>query len=175
MEKLTKNKNVLFAAVLIVLVLIVGAIALLTSTQQSGKPFSEMKDGQIILSVNADSNSEALEVGDRVSVNLSVNTATGAGVSEVVLNFPAAVLEATSINEEVKVLALNKSIDNNSGVITVDIANAGPGNFPNNSTLVNFEFTVKADPSGSVLSVAKDSTLGLPDILSETGYGSVAL
>lgn len=86
--------------------------------------------------------------GDSVSVSFQINSGEGsaltANVAEMFVEFDKNLLEAKSMVESNDILALQKNIDNNASMMSVDIAKSGTGSFGVDTTLVTFNFTVKA-------------------------------
>jgi len=128
---------------------------------------------RIVLTKTVPSDLTTAAVGSSVTVSLSIDNTEDIGVSEIVLTYDSNALTAVAILDQEVVLSLNKSITT-PGRITIDIANAGAGNFPANTALVNFLFSIKTK-STSTISVSSESTLGYPNKLTAAGRGSLPL
>jgi uncharacterized membrane protein YvbJ len=181
MKTFLQNKKV---AVVVTSLLVLIALAILavvfmlvqktpaTQTNQTENMQVEADDGEIILELEKPASND-LKAGDLITVNLLTRGSKSSAVAEIVLNYPQELLEATEISESSTVLSLNKSIDNEKGVITVDLAHSGPGNFENDQILADFKFTVLKAGKAAIVEVSEESTLGYPSTLSTTGFGSL--
>lgn len=137
---------------------------------------SAATDGKLVLLLDSPASVIGVPNGTTLTVALTAQNTQDAGVSEVIVSYDPAILDGKSINEQQNILALGKNIDNATGKIKVDIANAGPGNLPANSNLVIFEFTVKnSGVSSTILRIDTASTLGIPNKLTTGGYGTLTL
>lgn len=131
-------------------------------------------DSRLNLSLVTDSTST--QIGERLNIALVAENPANANVAEVVLTFDPAILSAEKIIEDRDLLALNKKIDNTSGIVTVDLAYAGEGSFKNNSTLAIFSFSLKnkAIPSTTV-ALTDGTTLGIPNQLEAGELGILTI
>lgn len=131
-------------------------------------------DSRLNLSLVTDVTS--IQIGERLNIALVAENPIDANITEVVLTFDPAILSAEEIIEDRDLLALNKKIDNTSGVVTIDLAHAGEGSFKNNSTLAIFSFSLKskAIPS-TTIALTNGTSLGIPNQLEDTGFGSLLI
>jgi cysteine-rich repeat protein len=114
--------------------------------------------------------------GTDISVSLTAQNTQNISVGEIVVEFDQAVLEGKAIVESSSIIALNKSINNTTGKITVDISLSGPGSFTADSNLVNFIFTAKTlAQSSTTVKIGTTSTFGIPNKIATDGFGTLSI
>lgn len=137
---------------------------------------SAANTGKLVLQLASPATLVDQPVNTNFSVNLSAQNVESDKVAEVVLNYDPTYLEGVLISEASNLLALNKNINNTTGVITVDVAITGESSFTAGNTLVTFNFKIKNNSAQSTtLSIAQGSTLGYPNRLASNGYGNLVL
>jgi len=137
---------------------------------------SAANTGKLVLKLASPSTLVDQPVNTNFTVNLSAQNIESDKVAEIILNFDAASLEGVSVTEDTTLLALNKNINNTTGVITIDVAQSGASAFTADKTLVTFAFKIKNNSAQSTtLSLAQGSTLGYPNRIASDGYGSLIL
>lgn len=172
------------AVLVVFIIVVVNAVIFASLYQRSLAPEDSgaATDVRTVFNLTSPASVTGAAVGSNMTVSMALQNTTSISVGEIVINFDPAVLTAQSISEatnpsngEAYVLALNKTMDNTLGRITVDIANSGAGNFPANTNLVNFGFTLKSAAVNTTISTSNQTTLGTPNQLQASGLGSIQL
>ncbi|MEP7103165.1 MAG: hypothetical protein ABI721_00450 [Candidatus Dojkabacteria bacterium] len=97
---------------------------------------------------------------------------------EVRLTFDPTYWEVTNFTENSELLVLDKSIDNATGKLSLDVALPGPDDIPTQGTIATAVFTLKTDvpPASTRLTIDSTSTLGFPNQLkSANAFGSLTV
>jgi len=176
MEQEKSKKNMLVFVLLFIFTILV-AILINNSNIFSG--FRVPNDSKADTSANthlvltSPSSVAYLNPGTEIQVGFRISGNTNISGAELTINYDKNVFEGLGINEQADVLALGKTINNNIGKMSVDIVKSGPGNFPVNSNLVIFRFKYLAKSGATSITVAPESTVGIPNQIG--GKGSLIL
>jgi archaellum component FlaF (FlaF/FlaG flagellin family) len=155
-----KYKNPILVLLLAIAVLINGAIIYLIYEQGrlSVEDSSAAVEPKLVLNLNTPASTEGMAAGSNFKLDVKVQSPNGTSVSELVLKFDPAILEAKLITESSNLLALNKKIDNVAGKATIDVSTSGSGAFAETLTLATFEFTLKTAGGNTAGAVDPAST-----------------
>lgn len=139
-------------------------------------------NGRLLVRLVSPSSLAGAANGSDFTVAVYTQNAPTAQVAGIILKYnPASVRakEPTPISEISGLLAVNKTVNNSTGTMTVDVAAAaesGRTALPENTNLVLFTFTVHSNSVNSNISLGTGSELGSPSVLSTTdGLGSLAI
>lgn len=172
----TKKSLLLPLIILIIVAAVFIFIVFRLTSNQSAPDSGAATDVKTILTLSSPPSVVGISSGSNLVVSLSLQNSTGINVSEIVLTYDPDVLEATTISEKTDILALNKTMDNTNGRLTVDIALSGAGDFPEDTDLVDFTFRVKnASVNNTVIETDDDSTFGIPNQIQPSNLGSLSL
>ncbi len=149
---------------------------LLISASILAVPTHAADAAKLALNVDSPASLQGLAVGSKLVLSVSgSNIPADASTAEIVLTFDPKVLQGVSIDEQSAVLAANKSIDNSTGKVTVDIAKIGDGAYVADTSLVKFTFTLSAAADQTVVAIDPTSTLGIPNALAANDYSQITL
>lgn len=140
----------------------------ITQTPKGGPTVVNETTGQLSFVSQATAQEGQLAVDVKV-VNARANSPV-LTTSELVINFDPEMLTAVDITVPGELLSLNKNIDNANGIITIDIAKPSGVNFISDEAIASITFTAKSGyiPGAARISLDQQSTLGVPNILSES-------
>lgn len=178
MSKFKNSKNIIFLifASLFVFFNLFIVILIIRSEYTEVQDAGASASSKLNLTLLSPSDLLNKPAGTAFSIGLSTISSEGSSTAEIVLSYNPAIVQGVSILESSSLIALNKNVDNANGRITVDIAKVGSGGFSDGVNLLTFSFTLKNPNLGATaVSVAPESTLGIPNLLPSSGYTSVQL
>ncbi len=178
MKNFKRNTLALFIFVFLIVLTIV--VYTLYNQSLTINDSSAATNAVLVLNLTSPTSVANVPNGTLITLSLKGQNTTGVSAGEIVLKFDPAVLNATAINELPTTnpisLGINKTMNNTTGRITIDIAKIGAGDYPNDTYLVDFVFQVKNSAVAStIVNVAPETTFGIPNQLSTTGYGLAKL
>lgn len=178
MRKTNIRKLVLFSLIVVVVSINFLIIYLIASKNIALAPSDSAAgvESKLKLSLVSNITPSNLQIGEQFTVATTVENPVNTNIAELVLTYDPAILSAEEIVEDSDVLALNKEINNTTGLITVDIAHAGEGVFPENTTLLLFRFTLISKlKSSTKVALAEGTTLGIPNRLEAKNFDTLTL
>ncbi len=161
----------------IVAAFVVGGIVLLSRyVQENLGPGDTSASSKVALQLEMITPAtEPLVAGDRLEIAVRTNAPNedpykqNPSVAELVINFNNEVLEVTELVSGNLIIAMNKTLNNKEGIITIDLAISGDGTFLGTNPLAYIRFDVIKDAEfASVKIDPEESTLGFPDRLDKT-------
>lgn len=129
----------------------------------------------LTLELTSPSSASAIAKDGEVIISLKSSSTQGVSAAELAFEFDEKILQGISISENANLLGLNKNVDNTSGKVTVDITTSGPGNFPENASLIDLKFKVLDDQSDTTISLLAESNYGIPNALTSGNYPALTL
>lgn len=171
-EKTYADVKIFFIATLLVAVLLVLMIYLAQSfNSQSGQNISQdnSSTNDVTFNVNNDNNIDSYVTLSNAQIVITENdlvASSGAGnlnVAEFVIDFDESILQLEDIVPGTNLLSLNETINNTTGLATIDIAQAR-SDFSNGRNLITLNFSVIQNEETTVRLIA-GTTYGSPDRL----------
>jgi hypothetical protein len=169
------NKLVVLGSVGIVAIGLIITLVMY-NTSLSPQDSAAANNSNLTLEITSPANTSTITTGSTVKVSVKATQIVNVSTAELVISFDKTLLQGYSIVENSNLLALNKVIDNSNGQITADVTTSGPGDFTEGMSLLEITFNVlNASSASTNVAVTQSTTLGIPNSLSPTGYGSVSI